>query len=390
MIKEFLTWIECAKVSERATAASALARAFILDEFSFEDRLAAEAALTLLLDDPSPKVRLALSETLSLSDRAPAQVVAALVADQPEVAAPVIMRSPLLSEEDLIDRVALGTSAVQVLVASRPTVSMAVSASIAEVGGAESCIALVRNEGADISGVSFRRMVERLGDDPVLRGVLAADKRLPPDCRHMLLTRVGDALAEAPLVKALMGAARAEKVAREACIRASTSLLGGFDSSEHAALAEHLRLRGELTSGFLVRTVVHGKIDFFGAALMVLTGQREARVRALLSDGRKPAIAALLAKAGLKQVTHEPILTGLGIWREVANGHYVAGPQEVSWHMLQAIRLLPGDRDNPASAPLVSLLKRIHLEALRENARQEAIRLAFSEENNLPRIAAAA
>ncbi|MFC6491254.1 hypothetical protein ACFP9U_25150, partial [Nitratireductor sp. GCM10026969] len=74
-IKHFLKWVGTAKVSERAAAAAALARAYSQKQLAFEDRMAAEAALTLLLDDPSAKVRLALSETLSLSRCAPAQVV---------------------------------------------------------------------------------------------------------------------------------------------------------------------------------------------------------------------------------------------------------------------------------------------------------------------------
>ncbi len=87
---------------------AALARAYIKGELAFEDRCAAEAALTLLLDDPSSKVRQALAEALSLSPLAPPQIIAALASDQPEVAAMVLARSPLLSDLDLIERVAAG------------------------------------------------------------------------------------------------------------------------------------------------------------------------------------------------------------------------------------------------------------------------------------------
>ena len=61
--------------SERAAAASALARAYVQKELPFEDRCAAEAALTFLLDDPSAKVRQAMAEALSMSRHAPFQVV---------------------------------------------------------------------------------------------------------------------------------------------------------------------------------------------------------------------------------------------------------------------------------------------------------------------------
>ena len=103
VVSHFLKWIHTAKVNERAAAASALARAYVSHELPFEDRCAAEAALTLLLDDPSAKVRKALAETLALSRHAPLQIVSALASDQPEVASVVLARSPLLTDADLIE-----------------------------------------------------------------------------------------------------------------------------------------------------------------------------------------------------------------------------------------------------------------------------------------------
>ncbi|WP_011580354.1 MULTISPECIES: DUF2336 domain-containing protein [Chelativorans] len=376
VIQYFLRWVATAKVSQRAQAAAALARAYLHRKFPFEERVAAEAAMTLLAEDPSPQVRLALAEVLSLSHTAPPQVVAALATDQPEVAAPVLVRSPLLTDIDLIDWVATGEVRIQVLIASRPWVSMALAAAIAEVGEAPACLALLRNGGAQIAALSFRRMIERHGAHSGVRAALAADRRLPSDCRHLLLVHVGEALSSARFVQALMGSERAEKLTREACVKASLTLIETTEPREHAALVEHLRLRGDLTSAFLARSVAHGKIDFFGAVLVALTGTSEARVRSTLSRGRDGAVTGLLAKAGLKQITHAPILAALKIWRQVANGKRAAGPQEASWHMLKALEGNPRAFEDPAGTALAGLLRRIHLEAMRQNARQQALALA--------------
>ncbi|MDA4630909.1 hypothetical protein NZA98_07240, partial [Escherichia coli] len=67
---------------------------------AFEDRCAAEAALTLLLDDPSPKVRLTLAEAFSTSAHAPAHIVAGLARDQAEIAAYMLARSTVLTDID--------------------------------------------------------------------------------------------------------------------------------------------------------------------------------------------------------------------------------------------------------------------------------------------------
>lgn len=370
VVSHFLKWMDTAKVGERAAAAAALASAYVNREMPFEDRCAAEAALTLLLDDPSSKVRQALAEALSMSVHAPLQIIAALAADQPDVAAMVLARSPLLTDADLIDRVASGSSAIQKLVADRPVVSMSLSAAIAEVGEAEACVVLLQNYGADIASLSFRRMAERFGHDANVREALVADTRLPSDCRHLLLVKLGEALKASPFVMALMGAARAEKVTRDACIKSSLTLIEGTRANEHMALVEHLRLRGDLTASFIIRILAHGKVDFFGAALVVLTGRDEPRVRALLSAGQDVALTALLRSAGLADATHAIILRALKIWREVANGRRVAGAQEVSWLMLKELG------GQAAEGELASLVKSIHLEALRENARGHALAIA--------------
>lgn len=377
VVQHFLKWMETARVVDRAGAATALARAYLDRELPFEDRYAAEAALTALLDDPSSKVRAALAEALSMSRHAPMQVIAALAADQPDVAAPILARSPMLSDSDLIDRVGDGREGTQRLVAQRPQLAMGVSAAIAEVGSLEACLAMVDNPSAEIAAVSFRRMIERHGHEPRMRVALAADQRLPSDCRHTLLVQLGEALREAPLVKALVGAARAEKLTRDACVRASLTLIETIDPDEHEALVEHLRMRGDLTAGFIVRMVAHGKIDFFGQVMMALTGQSHTRIRGLLVNGRDLAVSALLQKAGLAKPFHRPLIRALSVWRDVAQGRRVAGAQEVSWLMMESIGATPGQSGPAAeSAELAGLLRSIHLDALRENARLQAQAIA--------------
>lgn len=370
VVGHFLKWVHTAHVCERAAAASALARAYAGKQLPFDDRCAAEAALTLLLEDPSCKVRMAMAEALSMSRHAPPQVMAALASDQPEIASLVLARSPLFTDLDLIDRVASSIGSVQAVIAGRPHVSMALSAALAEVGEAEACIALLANPEADIVSLSFRRMTERLGHVGKVREALLADRRLPSDCRHTLLVKVGEVLRQLPLVAALIGPARAERVTREACVKASLTLVDTVRLEEHGALVEHLRLRGDLTTGFIVRLVAHGKIDFFGSALVALTAQSEARVKTLLAAGRDVALSALFRSAGLAPTMHGVILRALKVWREVANGKCIAGAQEVSWLMLEELGE-PAADDN-----LARLLRSIHLDALRENARGHALAIA--------------
>lgn len=320
IVHQFLKWIETARVSERAAAANALGRAYATSDLTFEDRCAAEAALTMLLDDPSPKVRLAMAESLSLSHRAPVQIISSLAADQPEIATIVLMRSPVLTDEFLIDLVAGATDAICRVVAMRSRVSAALSAAIAEVGGCGACLELVCNGGAELGAPSLKRIAERHGGVASVREALLNSRQISPDTHHLLLGKAGDALSASPLVRALIGQARAEKVAREACVSACVDLLDHTPSSECPTLVQQLRETGQLTSGLLVRVVAFGKIDFFGAALVALSGQSEARIRSLLADGRDLALEALFRASGLSASTYPVLVTAIRLWRDVARG----------------------------------------------------------------------
>ncbi len=378
IIERFLKWIDTAKVPDRAAAASALARGYLQSDLSFEERCAAESALTLLLDDPSSKVRAAMAEPLSLARHAPLQVINALASDIPEVAAIVLVRSPLLTDTDLVDRVACADGNIQRLVAMRPQISVSVSAALAEIGEPEACIELLANSGAQIARISLRRMAERLGSNGAVRSALLAYPGLPADSRHHLLVKVAEDFRQSPLLKTLMGAARADKVVRDACVRASVSLIDAIQPEEYSALVEHLRLRGDMTEGYIVRTVAHGKIDFFCSILESLSGQGEKRVRALLSSGRDNALRALFRVCGLSEGAHAVILKALKVWREVANGKRVTGVQEVTWLMLREIGGAPGSPNLPKAEndDLISLLKSVHLDQLRRNARGHALAIA--------------
>ncbi len=367
VIRHFLKWIAQARVEERAAAATALANAFLANELAFEERCEAEAALTYLLDDPAPKVRHALAEAMALSHHAPRQIIAALSCDQPEIAALIILRSPLLDDRDLIERVRGGDAAIQKIVAQRPYVSMAVAAAIAEFSDRAACLALLGNGGADIPDAALRRLAERHGASGSIRASLLQRRDLCPALRHALIKQLGETLMAAPIVRQMVPTPRAERLSRENAAMAAVALIDRTPTQRHGALVDHLRQTGELTSGFLVRIAAQGKMDFFACVLARLSGRVGARVNTVLAGGSPSAVTSLFRAAGLDSELDAALLAALTVWRDVANGRIVAGVQEASWTMLKAAE---------ASPALAAQLRAIHLETLRDNARRHALELA--------------
>jgi len=68
IVRQFISWIRTAPAGERAEATRALARAWLISDLSKDDRIAAEGALLMLLDDPSPLVRLAMAEVFVIPE----------------------------------------------------------------------------------------------------------------------------------------------------------------------------------------------------------------------------------------------------------------------------------------------------------------------------------
>src|SRR3954452_18627729 len=133
IVRQFIGWIRTASAGERAEATRALARARLISDLSEDDRAAAEGALLILLDDPSPLVRQAMAEVFARSASAPAAIIEALAVDQPSVALPVLEHSPLLIDADLVDLVATGNDEIQCAIARRVHLPASVCAAIAEV-----------------------------------------------------------------------------------------------------------------------------------------------------------------------------------------------------------------------------------------------------------------
>jgi uncharacterized protein (DUF2336 family) len=120
IVRRFLVWAQQAGAGARAEAVSALARAFLHSNLDKRSRAEAAAAMTALIDDPSPEVRCALAQAVSGARDAPRHLVVALANDEARVAAPVLARSPLLTDAELVDCVATGDVVAQCAIARRP------------------------------------------------------------------------------------------------------------------------------------------------------------------------------------------------------------------------------------------------------------------------------
>ena len=369
IVRQFLQWVRHAPPGERAEATSALARAYLHSDLSPDDLAAAEGAMIMLLDDPSPLVRSAMAEVFASSQKAPLIVVQALAADQPDVALPVLARSPLLLEDDLVDLIATGQTEIQVAIASRALLSRSLAAAICEVGSAEACLTLLENGDAVIAMFSIDRIVERFGHLAAIRENLTARDDLPMATRQALLSKLSQTLAGFVASRQWLGPEHAEYAAREACEKATLALAAETPYDEIAELMAHLRQTGQLTAGMMLRALLCGNVVLFEEALVELSGVELDRVTSYIHDKNISGFRALYAKAGLPDVAYPAFREAIMAMRDGILVGEQGGVARLKRGMVERVLARCSSERGPEMASLLALLRRFAVEAAREEAR---------------------
>jgi len=316
IVRQFLQWLRNAPPGERADATSALARAYLHSELSPDDLAAAEGAMIMLLDDPSPLVRRAMSDVFASSQSAPPVIVHALAHDQPEIAMPLLERSPLLFDADLVDLVATGHPEAQTAIASRFLLPRPVSAALAEVGSAQACLALLENPDAEITPMLLQRVIERFGHLAPIRENLLSRNDLPMPSRQALLAKLSQTLAGFVASRHWLAQDQAQYATREACEKATVALAAVAPYEEVGDLVRHLRESGQLTAGLLLRALLSGNIVLFEEALAELSEVPIERVTSFVHDKNISAFRALYIKAGLPGAAYPAFREAIAAMRE--------------------------------------------------------------------------
>ena len=369
IVRQFLQWVRRAPPGERAEATSALARAYLHSDLSPDDRAAAEGAMIMLLDDPSPLVRRALAEVFASSRKAPRVIVHALAADQPDIARPLLARSPLLLDQDLVDLIATSQPEAQMVIAGRAMLSRSLAAAIAEVGSAEACLTLVENPDADIAPFSIDRIVERFGHLAAIRESLLGRDDLPMAVRQALLSKLSQTLAGFVAGRKWMGPEHAEYVAREACEKTTVALAAEIPYEEVSALVQHLRQSGQLTAGMILRALLSGNVVLFEEALAELSGVAIERLTSYIHDRNISGFAALYCKAGLPDVAYPAFREAIAAMSEGMLVGEHGGVARLKRRMVERVLEACAQERGRDLASLLALLRRFAVEAAREEAR---------------------
>src|SRR5712675_3775221 len=391
IVRQFISWIRTAPAGERAEATRALARAWLISDLSAEDRVAAEGALLMQLDDASPLVRQAMAEVFARSTEAPAAIVQALSLDQPSVALPILEHSPLLIDADLVDIIATGNSDMQCAIARRMNLPAAVCAAIAEVGTPAAALELIENPYAELAPFSWDRIVARHGHLAAIRESMLVLEDLPAATRLALVAKLSETLAQFVTARNWLSADRATRIASEARDRCTVNVAARSRGDDMRGLVQHLRATGQLTAGLILRALLAGNIELFDHALVELSGLPQARVSALVHDRGGASLNALLTRAGLPPSTFPAFRAALEASHEVGFVGTVDEAARLRRTLVERV-LTRCETDEETAGPLLTLLRRFAAESAREEARalgDEPLGVEAAAENSLHALIAA-
>ena len=283
----------------RAQVAAKFGRQF--DELcSGADQAVAYAVLGLLVRDIALEVRQALSNTVAGSTRLPPDVARRLAGDAIEVAAPVLQRSPVLIDEDLVHVVRTNAMQYALAVAGREHVSELVSEALVETGEAEVVMRLVDNAGASISQATMQRVVQDYAGNELIHARVIRRPELPYELVEQLIGVMGERLEWKLVRERQMSPDDARTLMNAVRERATIS----FTARAHVDGKLHQHLLAEFSAGQLsherlLRFLRDGEIASLEIGLALHARLELNHVRRLLYHADRRYLAALCLAAGL-------------------------------------------------------------------------------------------
>ncbi len=260
----------------------------------------ARTVLELLVADVAREVRAALAESVADSPALPPAVARRLARDAIEVARPILERSPVLDEAELVDIVRTHSWPYALAVAGRSGISEELAHALLDVGEARVAARLAGNLHSELTRRVLERMVEEYRHAPAVRERLVRRPALPFEVVERLAEAVGETLSWDLVRTRRMTPEEARRLIGALKHRVAVGLTAR--DRERDRVLRHMRRRwtaGELSPDEFLAFLRDGDVLALEAAFAAASGLPLERVRTILTATDRRPFAALCARAGL-------------------------------------------------------------------------------------------
>lgn len=261
-------------VAGRTTLVGAVSDLYFSDQANQEGFGERETALMSeilqqLIRDVEMPVRRALAERLAAQSGAPADLVITLANDEIEVARPILMKSLVLADDDLIAVVRRRTLRHQLAIAVREQLREGVSDALVETGDDGVIQALLKNDNAEISLKTFDYLVAQSRSRDGLREPLLRREDLALDLAKKMYWWVSAALRQHIVENFDVDVADLDQTIEATALSVietarKEALTGGHATKD---LVDHLWKTNALTPRVLIQVLREGEVPLFEAML---------------------------------------------------------------------------------------------------------------------------
>jgi uncharacterized protein (DUF2336 family) len=284
--------------------------------------------LRQLIHDVEMVVRRALSERLAVEADAPLELVATLANDVIEVAYPLLVKSEVLRDHELIEIVKHRTLEHQLAIARRRALSETVAEVLVDTKSEDVITTLLENRGARISQSTLDYLVEESKRVNAFQEPLLHRRELSPKLAKRMYWWVGAAL-RTYIVENFGVEPTALDEAMEETVHSilGQEKLNGEPPESVADLARRLANENGISPALLIQTLRQGEVSLFEDLFAELTKLRTTLVRRFIFEPGGEGLAIACRGAGIEKQDFASIFL---LSRAARPGDQQVDPDEVS------------------------------------------------------------
>lgn len=256
--------------------------------------------LETVINDIEVSVRQAVAGRLALMDDVPRNLVSQLANDEINVAFPILSKSGLLRDADLIEVIKFRTEEHMLAITMRKFVSEHVSDAIVETGREPVIISLLKNANARISTNTMEYLVEQSRRvDSFQEPILSRDELAPHLAKKMFLW-VSAALRQHIISQFNLDKSTVDELLEQATAE-EIAAAGQTQKKKVAELADALREEGLVTVEMLTTALREGEVPLFVALFAQVSKLREHLIQRLVFEQGGEGLAIACRGIGMSE-----------------------------------------------------------------------------------------
>ena len=302
----------------RAIAAQRVCRDIRSKVLSDKERKFARKLLKHIAKDSAEMVRRALAVTLKNSPKLPREIALKLSEDIESIAVPVLIHSPVFTDEDLVEVLKSKAAAKIIAVAKRVSVSDHVARAIIRFGDSCAVAEVAANDGALISEQTASEMLDIYKNHDLIAESMISRRDLPPNIVEKMITLVSEDMAVRITKRHAVSPEIAIDLASRTRERAVLDFIDqSWVSKDLKGLVSHIHAQGRLSVSLLIRAVCSGQMRFAEHGLAILSGVSVQKAVLMIHDGGPFGLKALCLRAGLNEHMAQLIRAAVAIYRDL-------------------------------------------------------------------------